>query len=179
MTEIVTWIGAKRGHPLDPIQAEFVDEACLWLTAPGVGIERLRSVATEIVAEQDEAPEVAQVAALDPSSPFIEVRDVVGGAVGSIIGRRRARDDYELSRHALRALCRGTVSGAIAPRELTSWGWRRFQQGGNRETALVYDLYLLDEDYARFDEGRGRRRRTEGDIDERVRAFAERVARRA
>ena len=76
------------------------------------------------------------------------------------MGRRRARDDYELSRHALRALCRGTVSGAVAPRELTSWGWRRFQQGGNRETALVYDLYLLDEDYARWDEGRARRLRS-------------------
>ena len=169
----------RRGHPIDAIQAEFVDEACLWLTAPAVGLDRLRSVATEIVAEQDEAPAIARVAALDPESPWTEVRGVVSEAVASVIGRRRALDDYELSRHALRALCRGTVSGAIAPRELTRWGWRRFYQSGNRETALVYDLCLLDEDYARLDEGRGRRRRTEADIDERVRALAERVARRS
>jgi hypothetical protein len=173
-------VRTTRAIAPDPIQAEFVDEACLWLTSPGVGIERLRSVATEIVVEQDEAPEIARVAELSVLSPFVVVRDVVSDAVASIIGRRRgALDEYELSRHALRALCRGTVSGAVAPRELARWGWGRYSQGGNRESALLYDLYLLDEDYARFDEGRGRRRRTEQDIDQRVRAFAERVARRA
>ena len=97
----------------------------------------------------------------------------------SVIGRRRARDDYELSRHALRALCRGTVSGSIAPRELTRWGYERFATAAvTARPRSLYDLYLLDEDYERLDEGRGRRRRTEGDIDERVRDVARRVAQR-
>jgi hypothetical protein len=162
---------------VDAIQAEFVDEACLWLVAPGVGTERLRAVATEIVAEQDEAPAVTRVATLERNAAYLETRDVVGHAIESVTGQRLP-DEYELSRHALRALCRGTVGGSIAPRELTRWGYNRFVTGGSGQSALLYDLYLLDEDYARLERPARRQRRTEADIDERVLDFARRIAAR-
>jgi hypothetical protein len=172
-------VRSTRDHALDPIQAEFVDEACLWLVAPGVGTDRLQAVATEILAEQDEDPELAQVATLGRDASYPTTRDVVGHAIESITGHRLP-GEYELSRRALRALCRGTVSGSIAPRELTRWGYNRFVTGGGqRETALLYDLYLLDEDYERLEEGRGRRRRTVHDVDDRVLDFARRVAARS
>jgi hypothetical protein len=164
---------------VDAIRGEFVAEACLWLIAPGVGTDRLRAVATEIVAEQDEAPELERVASLDEGASYPETRQVVGHAVEAVTGRRLP-SQYELSRRGLRALCRGTVSGSVAPRELTRWGYNRFVTGGgDRETALLYDLYLLDEDYERLDRPRGWRGRTEHDVDQRVLDFAKRVAARA
>ena len=175
---------------VDAIRAEFVDEACLWLVAPGVGTDRLRAAATAVAAEADEAPEIARVASLSESVGYSERREVIGRAIESVI-EQRLPSEYELSRHALRALCRGTVTGAVAPRELTRWGYNRFvTSGGHRETALLYDLYLLDEDYELLEHprrplltlrrgGSARRpRRTEHDVDERVLDFARRVAAR-